>query len=260
MPDQIEVRRVPFAEPLGRQLRPTGTTRGTVLSALVHAAVIGGLLWAAGRQHFIDANRGPGDDLGRGGGGGGGGVRAVAVFARLAGAPAPPPVTPPVVQEVTVPAETPTEIPPPVEKPPEEVVAAPPAPPTGAGEGTGAGTGVGPGSGTGTGGGIGSGVGTGFGNDSGPGGGGGTVIPPQLQGMIIPPPDRPRELRGTKVKVTFRINERGEVVDVSVDPPIRDRGYRNEFMDRMRRYTFTPAYTRDGHRAVASQMDIEIRL
>ena len=161
---------------------------------------------------------------------------------------------------MVVPQETPTEIPEPVARPPEEVPVAPPAPPTGAGEGAGAGTGVGPGSGTGTGGGTGGGVGTGFGNDSGPGGGGGTVIPPQLQGMIIPPPDRPRELRGTLVKVTFKINERGEVVEVSTDPQIRDRGYRNEFMDRMRRYTFTPAYTRVGHQPVASQVDITVRL
>ena len=49
-----------------------------------------------------------------------------------------------------------------------------------------------------------------------------------------------------RLTVRFEISERGEVLNVEVDPPIRDRGYRNEFMERMRRYTFTPAYTVDG--------------
>jgi len=62
-----------------------------------------------------------------------------------------------------------------------------------------------------------------------------------------------------RVVVTFFISERGEVVRVETDPLIRDRGYRNEFLDRMRRYTFTPGMTRDGH-PVASQISITITL
>jgi hypothetical protein len=98
-------------------------------------------------------------------------------------------------------------------------------------------------------------VGTGVGNDSGPGGGGGTVFPPGLQGIILPPPGAPHELKGQRLTVTFRISDKGEVVSVEVNPQIRDRGYRNEFLDRMRRYTFTPAMTRDGH-AIAAEMNV----
>jgi len=261
MPHELEARRVPFAAPLGRQLRPTGSARGALLSALVHAAVIAALLWL-GKEQFVDANRGPGFDLGRGGGGGGGGPRAVTVFTALAGARnAPPAVEPVAVPPVAPPAETPTTIPEPVATPAEQVaVAAAPAAAEGAGAGAGTGTGEGPGSGTGTGGGIGSGVGTGFGSDSGPGGGGGTVIPPQLRGILIPPPGRPRELSGKRIRVTFRINELGEVVEVVIEPQIQDRRYRNEFLQQMRRYVFTPAYTRVGRQPIASQVDIEVRL
>ena len=256
MSHELDARRVPFAAPLGRQIRPLGSARGTVLSALLHVGVIALLVWLGARRTFVDANRGLGDDSRRGGGGGGGGVHAVAMFALMSGQQSPT-IQPPVaqVQLPPPPQETPTTIPEPV-KPPEEV-AVTQAPAAGAGEGAGAGTGVGPGSGTGTGGGSGGGVGTGTGNDSGPGGGGGTVFPPGLQGIILIPPSPPRELKGQRLRVTFRISERGEVVDVDVNPQIRDRGYRDQFMDRMRHYTFTPAYTRDGH-AVAAEMTITV--
>jgi hypothetical protein len=59
--------------------------------------------------------------------------------------------------------------------------------------------------------------------------------------------------------VTFYVSERGVVDNVEVDPPIRDRGYRDDFMERMRRYTFTPAYTRDG-RPVPAQFPVRITL
>ena len=188
-------------------------------------------------------------------------MRAFAVFSPSgANAPAPPAevaVTPP---PITVPVQTPTSIPEPAAQP-AATAPATPAPTPGEGNGTGAGTGTGPGSGTGTGtgGGAGAGVGTGTGNDSGAGGGGGTVFPPQLQGIILPPTGRPGNLRGQQIEITFRINEKGEVLDVSLDPPIRDRSYRNEFMDRMKRYTFVPAYTRDGH-AIAAEYRVMITL
>jgi hypothetical protein len=231
-----------------------------MLSAFVHAVLIAALLWKTG-DLFVDANRGLGPDLGRGGGGGGGGARAVAMFVvpgAAAAQEAPPALTPP-PPPITVPLETPTTIPEPAAQPtPAPAVATAPTP--GPGEGVGAGTGTGPGSGSGTGGGSGAGTGTGVGNDSGPGGGGGTVFPPSLQGILIPPTDgKPRELRGVRIVVTFRISERGEVVSVSTDPQIRDRGYRNEFLDRMKHYAFTPAYTRDG-RPIASEISITITL
>jgi hypothetical protein len=229
-----------------------------MLSAFLHAVVIALLLWKTGEQ-YVDANRGLGANLGRGGGGGGGGARAVLMLAvpGAAAAQEAPPVEAPVTPPITVPLEMPTTIPEPTAQPTAApAVAATPGP----GDGAGAGTGTGPGSGSGTGGGSGGGVGTGTGNDSGPGGGGGTVFPPSLQGILIPPTDgKPRELRGVRILVTFRISERGEVVSVTTDPQIRDRGYRNEFLDRMKHYAFTPAYTRDGH-AIASEISITITL
>ena len=251
-------RRIPLAESFDRQVRSGGESRDTVLSVVLHLLVIAFLAWGGTRQ-LVDATRGPGADRGRGGGGGGGGVRAFAVFSPSgANAPAPPAevaVTPP---PITVPVQTPTSIPEPAAQP-AATAPATPAPTPGEGNGTGAGTGTGPGSGTGTGGGAGAGVGTGTGSDSGAGGGGGTVFPPQLQGIILPPTGRPGNLRGQQIEITFRINEKGEVLDVSLDPPIRDRSYRNEFMDRMKRYTFVPAYTRDGH-AIAAEYRVMITL
>ena len=133
----------------------------------------------------------------------------------------------------------------------EEARAAATAP--GAGSGApGHGPGLGPGAGPGTLGGTGGGAGTGAGNDSGPGGGaGGRIFLPDPYGMIVPPTGAPRELHGVRLAVTFQISERGEVVSVRTDPEIRDRGYRNDFMDRMRRYTFRPAHTADGRRVAA---------
>ena len=231
-------RPVPLAVPFGRQLERRGSGPGAVLSAVVHGALIGLLIWASGKR-FVDATLAPGEGSGpRGGGGGGNPLAAIAVA--LGGRPPAPP--PPVVQQqatVVVPQHVdplPTPPPdttlPPVADASATAVAA-------AATGTGAGPGVGP--------------------DSGSGGGGGTIFPPQPIGIILPPPGRPGELRGVRVTVMFYVTERGVVDHVEVDPPIRDRGYRNEFMDRMRRYTFTPAYTPDG-RKVAARFPFEIVL
>lgn len=249
----MSVPQTPFAVPFGRQLRSTGSIRGTMLSAVLHLSLLAVIIWA-GRTTFENADNAPGEGRGRGGGGGGGGNRTFAVWTVPAAAQTPPaPVPPPVV----APAVTPTAIPEPQPET-QPTTPAPAAPTQGQGEGPGAGPGTGPGAGTGTGGGTGSGTGPGTGPDSGEGGGG-RIFPPSLQGMIIPPPGAPRNVRGTEVTVTFRISERGEVLDVEVDPPIRDRGYRNEFLDRMRRYTFTPAYTRDG-RPIASEYQVKFTI
>jgi hypothetical protein len=251
-------RRVPFAVPFGRQVRSGGSLRGTFLSAAVHAAIIALALWETSDRFYYDASRGPGDGPGRGGGGGGGGNRTVAIVtlppaARTPAPPAPPPTTPPlVVPQVVEPLPEPQVQP---------LAAAQPAPAehAGAGPGLGAGQGpgVGPGAGGGSGGGTGGGIGSGIGPDS--GGGGGFVYPPQVQGIILPPPGAPRSLRGVRLTVTFFISATGQVDRVEVDPEIRDRGYRNEFLDRMRRYTFTPAYLRDG-RAVPAEFPVQITL
>jgi hypothetical protein len=116
--------------------------------------------------------------------------------------------------------------------------------------------GLGPGGGSGTGGGTGSGVGSGAGPDS---GGGGRLYPPQPQGIIMPPPDRPASVRGMTVTVLFEISARGDVMRVSLDPMPRDRKFAEAFIERLRRYTFTPAYTLDGH-PVAAVLPIRFTL
>lgn len=255
MSDELQPGRVPLGRPFGRQIRSQGPIRGTVLSAALHVAVIALLVWM-GRRHFFDSAA-PGD-AGRGGGGGGGGIRGIAVFtARAMGRPPAPPV-PPHQQALTVPQQV---VPLPESPPRDSLPAAPtPTAPTATGEGPGQGAGVGPGGGTGTGGGTGGGVGTGTGNDSGPGGGGGGgACQPFPYGMIMAPPGAPRELKGIPIAVTFQVSERGEVLRVHTDPEIRDRGYRNDFLDRMRQFTFRFARIA-GCRQVAAEYQITIRL
>ena len=245
----------PFAVPFGRQLRSTGTPRGTILSAALHFGLLTFIAWA-GRTTFENAANSPGEGRGRGGGGGGGGNRTIAVWTvPVAEAQTPLVPTPP---PIVVPEETPTTIPEPVAETPAVTPPPAPAPTGGAGEGAGTGPGTGPGAGTGTGGGEGSGTGPGIGADSGEGGGG-RVFLPVAQGILMQPFPVPRDLRGTTIGVVFRISDRGEILDVRVDPQIRDRDYRNKFLQRMRSYTFTPARTRDG-RAVPSEYRIELVL
>ena len=252
--ERSAVRQVPLASPFGRQARERGTLRGLGLSAVLHLGLLALVLW--GQHRMMEAGLMPGAGPGRGGGGGGGG-RVFAVLAlppALRAAPPAPALTVPSLQALTLPVEQPAEEVP-IQMSADELAALIRA--TAPGNGAGQGSGTGPGSGSGSGGGSGGGVGPGVGNDS--GGGGGNVFAPQPQGIILPPPDRPSDLRGTTVRVRFEISARGEVLDVSLDPPIRDRKFRSDFLERLRRYTFTPAYTRDG-RAVAGVFEIRITL
>ena len=226
-----------------------------ILSAVVHAALV--FLGVYSGSRLMVADRMPGAGAGRGGGGGGGGARALLLYTP----PAPPAAGPalPLPPQLVMPKSPP--IPLPEVKPPDI------APPTlstaqllaalGPGEGPGKGTGAGPGAGTGTGGGTGSGKGPGTGPDS--GGGGGNLILPVPQQLILPPSDRPASLRGTKITVLFEISERGEVMRVSLDPMPRDRGFARELLARLRGYRFTPARTLDG-RPVAALFPFTITL
>lgn len=243
------VRQVPLADPFGRQTLERGKLRGLGLSAVVHLVLLALVLW--GQHRMIEAGMMPGLGPNKAGGGGGGGGRVVVLYVRPPAASAPAPaIDVPHLAVVTVPtAQLPEEVP--VQMSAEEIRSLLQAATPGNGSGTG------PGSGTGSGGGSGSGVGTGTGPDS--GGGGGNVFPPTPQGIILPPPDRPSSVRGTTVRVRFEISARGEVLDVRIEPPIRDRHFRDEFLDRLRRYTFTPASTRDG-RAVPGVFEIRITL
>ncbi len=254
---------VPLATPFGRRIQTRRSVREWFLSAVLHLLAIAALVWQ-GQRAAAHLARAAGEGPGPGGGGGGGWSRALAVFTvPAAQAAPPPPVETPAFSVPTVveplpevqPDSTPTPPPPP----------APAADPTSqsagasaAGAGAGQGPGAGPGAGGGTGGGTGGGVGSGVGPDS--GGAGGRIFPPQPQGIILPPMPSPRSLRGTRVTVTFTIGERGEVLDVAVEPPIQDRGYRNQFLERMRRYTFTPGYDRLGGQPVRAAIPITITL
>jgi hypothetical protein len=232
-------RHIPLAVPLGRQTRQRGVFRGLGLSAVVHLLLIGLAVW--GTYHRIAESDGdPGDGSTRRPGGGGGGV-VLAVLAQapaLPSAPPPPALTVPSLAALTVPMEQPPEA------VPEQLTAEELAR---LAQATGVGTGGGPGSGTGSGGGSGSGTGPGVGSDSGAGGGRGNYFEPQPQGLILPPVDKPSSVRGLKVTARFEISATGEVMRVTLEPTLPDRRYQSEFLDRLRRYTFTPASSPDGH-------------
>jgi protein TonB len=249
------MRQIPLATPFGRLAHERGGARGVILSAAVHLSLVLLVVWS-GRQLMV-ADRMPGAGPGKGGGGGGGGARALLLFTPPPPAAAGPalPLPPPLILKQQEPVPLP-EIKPPEVAPPE-VSAAQLLSALGAGAGPGKGTGTGPGAGSGTGGGTGSGVGPGMGPDS--GGGGGKLYPPSPRQIILPPSDRPAAVRGTTITVRFEISSRGDVMRVSLSPIPRDRSFADQFVERLRRYTFTPAYTLDG-RPVAAVYEIRITL
>lgn len=236
------MRQVPLATPFGRLARERGGTRGVILSAALHVAVVLLLVWSGSR--LLTDERAPGPGHGRGGGGGGGNRTLVLYVAPAPAPPAPAPPAPALVmpKQVTmvvpaVPVDTTPKAPAPAPAPVQ------PSQGQGPGEGAGTGPGKGPGSGSGSGGGNGSGVGPGAGPDS---GGGGTMYPPSPQGIILPPSHAPSALRGTRLTAVFEISPSGEVTHVALDPAPKDHSFANDFLDRLRRYTFTPAHTLDG--------------
>lgn len=252
--ERAAARHIPLASPFGRQIQQRGTVRDWILSAAFHVVLVGGLIWLG--RALEEMARVPGHGPGLGGGGGGGGNRVFAVFTVPAAAAAVPP-TPALVLPTQLSLRIPeVKLPDSVPRPPSAAELAQQIAGMGPGQGPGQGSGTGPGSGSGTGGGIGSGIGPGVGSDS---GGAGRIFPPRLDGIILPPAGRPSSLAGVQITVRFDVSDRGEVLDVTLNPPIRDRGYRNEFMDRMKRYVFTPAHTIEG-RPVRALYDVNIRL
>ncbi len=222
--------------------------RPFVWSTAVHALLIVALLWQGDR--LLDRGPAAGDPGPTGGGGGGGGPRVTYVALQ----PPPSPAT-----TATRPVEVPVT-PQPVPLPVPEVREIPTrlrpiAPPTVIRAttivrrlGQGPGTGGGPGAGTGSGGGIGSGRGTGIGAGVGPGSGGqgGDVFPPTVRYTFLPPLPRPSALQGKTFHVRFVVDIEGRVVEVGVEPDMRDAGYRRKFLDVMRRFRFRPATLADG--------------
>jgi len=240
------MRQVPLATPFGRLVHERGGIRGVILSAAAHLALVLALLYGGTRLAVDDRMPGSGPGKG-GGGGGGGGARALLLFAppaAEAAAPAPPQPEPP---RLAIPRAAPVPLPDvkPPDLPAPNLSAAQLLAALGPGAGPGKGTGAGPGAGSGSGGGTGSGRGPGTGPDS--GGAGGDHYPPTPKQIILPPMDRPASVRGDTISVLFEISERGVVMRVSYSPPLRDRSYASEFTDKMKRYTFNPATTRDGH-------------
>jgi len=247
------MRPVPLATPFGRLAHERGGTRGVILSAALHLGVVLLLLWSGSRLLIDD--RAPGPGHGRGGGGGGGNRTLVLYVPPAAATPAPPPPTPEIVMPKQVAVVVPVVR---ADTTPRAPAPAPvqPSAGQGPGEGAGKGPGKGPGSGSGSGGGSGSGVGPGTGPDS---GGGGTVVKAFLQGMVMPPEDRPSSVRGTTVTVVFSVSATGEVTHVALDPPPKDHKFASEFLERLRRFTFVPAHTLDGQ-PVADMFMIKVSL
>lgn len=167
--------------------------------------------------------------------GGGSGLTMVEV--RVQSAPAaveetPVPVPVPVPEEVVVVPEEVAVAP--VDEP--APIAAPTLPGTGgAGTGGAGGPSTGDGSATGTGTGLGGG-GTEASGQSG-------MIAPTPRGLILPPSDRPRSVRGREVTVWVFVSDRGRVLADStrLDPPTPDSGYNRRLMRSAADWIFEPA-------------------
>jgi protein TonB len=166
----------------------------------------------------------------------GGGMEAIALQV-MEPPPAPQP-EPVVVPPVPTPTPTPTPDPPPVDtvRP-----TTPPAPPT-------TGTGTGQTQQTAAGGGTGNASGPGTATGTGRGGGGdsetgtGRIIAPSPRGLILPPSDRPRSVRGKSITVYVFVNERGTVVSDStrLNPSSGDGGFDKRLKEQASEWRFRP--------------------
>jgi periplasmic protein TonB len=112
----------------------------------------------------------------------------------------------------------------------------------GAGD-SGSATGVGPG----TGGGTGSGVGTGRGSANGPGtgGGAGRIYPATPDFLVMPALPVPSGVRGKTVQLVFKLDERGNILELKFNPT-GDARYDRELRARLLEYRFRPAHKLDG--------------
>jgi membrane protein involved in colicin uptake len=242
-------------------LRDEGRRASVLVSIVVHALIIGLLIFPFFLPSSVIARmeQGAGGAGPAGGGGGGrrgtGGTVETLRYVRLAPDPVPTPTTLPVTRPaLPVPKPEPVK-PKPVETPPppapEQQSAAPAAqttvasatPGTGGGSGTDGSAGAGPGSG----GGVGSGVGTGRGSANGPGTGGGNQpdYPPQVLNLTLPPLPAPKSVRGWTMRANFDVDSTGRVLDFKVnDSP--DRGFNQQLASILRTYKFRPGTRPDG--------------
>jgi periplasmic protein TonB len=244
--------RPPYRPPIGMPIPRERRLGSFLLAVFLHALVVFLLITPFTSMELLKESMGAGGAGPAGGGGGGnrgtGGARERIEFVQVA--PAPQPLAPPVVRPPEV---KPIIPPPPVEKPkPQET-----APQQSAQQaveasslvaGTGGGTGNDgtAGSGPGTGGGVGSGVGTGRGSGVGPGTGGGTgtIYPPSLTEMFLPPIPFPARLRGTEVVIVLDVDSTGKVLDFEFTPT-RDSGFNRKLREVISQLRFRPAVDGD---------------
>ena len=234
--------RVPLGMPKGRE----DWRIGSMVSVLVHLAII--LLLLAPFAMMADVNemeQGAGGPGPAGGGGGGnrgtGTLRAEMLrFVRVA----PPMPTPKAA--VTLPPPTPPVVVPPTPQPAAEVPKEP-EPTMTVGVGGGTGTDQTSGTGTGSGGGVGTGIGTGRGSATGPGTGGGSQEnhPPTPIEMFIPPLPTPASVRGFHLIAEFDVDEAGKVLAVNFTET-KDRGYNKRLREVLRGYRFRAGTRPDG--------------
>jgi periplasmic protein TonB len=219
------------------------------LSVFLHAAVIFAAVWDWNREPPWTATVLTPGGPGPAGGGGGGGGRHITYVLMPAYEPPPkaqqqqPQVRP---EEIVIPKPPiqQVQIEPPVFEIPKTAAQEAGAPVIGQGPGVGGG----PGAGTGTGGGIGSGRGTGVGAGVGPGtgGGGGDIFPPAPRYTILPPQPVPQSVKGKDILARFTVGVDGRVINVEIQPQIRDVAYRQRFIAQLYQWTFAPAVTRQG--------------
>jgi len=216
-----------------------GSRFGTVVSALVHLALLLLLLTPISYGGLVEPM-----EQGAGGPGpaGGGGGRSSARMERIQYvqiAPAPPPVARPTITFVPPPV---IPVPPPLLEPPKviELAVAP-------GTSTGSAQDPNGGAGPGTGAGVGSGVGTGKGSSIGPGTGGGNQpnYPPTPTEMFIPPLPVPASVRGFHVLAEFDVDEKGRVLSMKFTET-KDRGYNRRLAEILRSFRFRPGTRPDG--------------
>ncbi|MBA4156288.1 MAG: hypothetical protein H0X65_02305 [Gemmatimonadetes bacterium] len=164
--------------------------------------------------------------------GGGGGMEMVEIRVREERSVVTEEVVPEPVPEPDVITVEP-EIAPQPEPAPAPAVTAAPAGPGTAGEGAGLGETTGPGTVEGTGQGAGGTEAEGTSR----------LIAPVPRGMILPPADRPRSVRGREVTVWLFVTERGRVVADStrLDPPTPDAGYNRRLRQSAAEWSFEPA-------------------
>ncbi|MEX2153410.1 MAG: hypothetical protein WD825_08725 [Gemmatimonadaceae bacterium] len=234
--------RVPLGLPGGRE----DWRIGSVISTLVHLAIIIILFSPLALMgNVVPIEQGGGGPGPAGGGGGGnrgsGRLRAeVLKFVRVA-----PPLPAPAPPKAVVTSPPPPVVPPTPQPQAEVPKMVEPTMTVGVGGGTG--TDQTAGAGPGSGGGVGTGTGTGRGSATGPGTGGGTQAnyAPTAIEMLLPPLPVPSSARGKQIIAEFDVDASGKVLSVTFTET-KDRGYNRRLGEALRGYRFRPGHRPDG--------------